>query len=168
MADWQKDYPLPPDLTFSLESFLQGAVSTPSRLYPDQTTATALHRLEELAEPLAQALGLAPGPFTRSSATTRSAEGTGPFVFPTERRETRLDRPEASWFVVLERLDNGHLGCFEDDLSAHFQAGARQVTLRANLFQGQSLTLTTRGLTTEETAAVEAAVVGALDLQASR
>lgn len=167
MTVWQKDYPLPADLGFSFEGFLQGALDTPSRLYPDQTGAL-VQRLESLASPLAQALGLGEVAFTRTATTTAGVEEAGLFAFKTERQEIRFEGAAARWSVVLDRLDNGHLGCFEDDVSARFEAGERQVELRCYLFLGKPLSLETRGLSAAQSAAVEQVVVRALGLRELR
>lgn len=101
------------------------------------TLAPALHRdalafaarLEAVGEPLLAILGAQLGP--RTETKEQRVESAGYFGFDVTTTTVRFGDVYQVW---LERMFNGHLGGYEDDVRATATVGTRRVEIGCYLF----------------------------------
>jgi hypothetical protein len=168
----ERKYRLPRALSFSFEDFLAHCghgLFEALGLEPEQAkgplpdnTVPLLWHAERLAEPLFRMFAQT-DPILRTQQNTPGAPWE---LGPTEQITICLRCGSARYEIRLDRAFNGHLGCWEDDFSASFEAGERKAGLRCYLFSDDELTLRASGLEAGEVAELERLLVRELGLTA--
>ena len=76
-----------------------------------------------------------------------------------------FNNKDSTFGIKIERMFNGHIGCYEDDFKAFFKNGKKRFDFSCYLFTGSEFKITAENVGDSEFDRVEKIFVNALDLK---
>ncbi len=143
---------IPPSLSFSFQNYLQEQGRQFLNLVGEKVAYDNTLKLFALLEGLHvhffEQFALQTN-ITRTEKKETSG-GKSIFDFPTDTYTITYQNEKAKYELILERMLNGHMGYYEDDVKAVFSLGDKQCKLTCYIFVSNELKIETLNFSAKE------------------